>query len=404
MSDGFMKNKTIALVLVLLTFSVNSFAAVKRKAVIRDKNFNAIIEMVELQNLLNEEAYEGKYFKIVAGKNESAVSLKDSEELQLKAATTYYHLSKARDFFVNEVKSDFVGNLPQITIRLNLTNVFNEIGHFAHDNMNPQFNNALSIPEGVGYPARNIAPWGPEIWFRPSKEINIKDYPELAGNPGLKNSLTRFRNQNHMDNLERFMYQLFGSATGNQVDPKDIMRTVGSSLLIEVVYQTSDIAADFFSQKIYRLDTALVPEIIYHEFSHIALSNVLELTHSTPVNEGMADYFAGKIANSKKLATKIKDYNLYSGKEVRKKQQYQLAYERGELANTDFVFGLLWMMGETVGQNEIKFMNSLSGKIDTNSNIRDDLINASLETCSEICADPFVDRLKLYRFFNKKNL
>lgn len=399
-----MKLNKIVFTFLLLVCTANSWAEVKRKAVIRDKNFNAVIEEVALDNLLSNESYEGKYFKIVEGKSETPVSMKASDELQLKAATTYYHLSKARDFFVNQVKSEYVANLPQITIRLNLTNVFNEIGHFAHDNLDPQFNNALSIPEGVGYPARNIAPWGLEIWFRPSKEINIKDYPELAGNPNVKNSLTRFRNQSHMDNLENFMYQLFASASGYQIDPKNVMRTAGSSLLIEFVYQTSDIAADFFSQKIYRLDTALVPEIIYHEFSHIALSNTLELTHSTPVNEGMADFFAGKIANSKKLATKIKDYNLYSGKEVRKKQQYHMAYERGELANTDFVFGLLWMMGETVGQNEIKFMNSLSGKIDTNSNIRDDLINASLETCSEICADPFVDRLKLYRFFNKKNL
>jgi hypothetical protein len=389
---------------LILTFSVNTFAAVKRNAVIRDKNFNAKIEEVSLENLTNNEAYEGKFFKIVEGKSNTAVSMNASEALQLKAATTYYHLSKARDFFVNQVKSEYVTNLPQVIIRLNLTNVFNEIGHFAHDNLDPQFNNALSIPEGVGYPARNISPWGLEIWFRPSKEINIKDYPELAGDPNIKASLSRFRNQAHMDNLENFMYQLFASASGYQIDPRNVMRTAGSSILIELVYQTSDIAADFFSQKIYRLDTALIPEIIYHEFSHIALSNSLELTHSTPVNEGMADFFAGKIANSKKLATKIKDYNLYSGKEVQRKQQYQMAYERGELANTDFVFGLLWMIGETVGENEIQFMNTLSGKIDTNSNIRDDLVNATLETCSTNCADPFVDRLKLYRFFNKKNL
>lgn len=399
-----MKMNKIVFTILAITFSINSWAAVKKNAVVRDSNFKAVIEQVSLENLISNDSYEGKFFKIVEGKNNTAISMKAPEALQLKAATTYYHLTKARDFFVNQVKSEYVANLPQIVIRLNLTNVFNEVGHFAHDNLDPQYNNALSIPEGEGFPSRNVAPWGLEIWFRPSKEINIKDYPELAGNPNIKGSLTRFRNQAHMDNLENFFYQLFASASGYSIDPKSVMRTAGSSLMIEFVYQTSDIAADFFSQKIYRLDTALVPEIIYHEFSHIALSNSLELTHSTPVNEGMADYFAGKIANSKKLATKIKDYNLYSGKEVQKKQQYHMAYERGELANTDFVFGLLWMMGETVGSNEIQFMNTLSGKIDTNSNIRDDLISASLETCSEKCADPFVDRLKLYRFFNKKNL
>ena len=57
---------------------------------------------------------------------------------------------------------------------------------------------------------------------------------------------------------------------------------------------------------------------------------------------GASDFFAGKIANSKKLALKIKDYNLFNGKKVRKKQQYNIAFERGDYANADFVFGLLW--------------------------------------------------------------
>lgn len=397
-----MKIILIAIFSSLLT-SYAQAEDVYRRAVVRDENFNAVIQDVKLENLTSSEAYEGSFFKIVKGKSNEAVRFDDTEDMQLRAATTYYHLNKARQYFVQVAKSDFVKNLPQIVVRVELINVFNEIGHFAHDNLNPQYNNALTVPAGKGYPPKNIPPWDVEIWFRPSKEINIKDFQGSVDRPSVKGSLVDFRNQTHMTNFKQFMTELLsGGIIG---DPSSVMRLVGSSLLIEAVYQSSDIAAEFFSRKIYRLDSALVPEIIYHEFSHVALSQHMELSHSTPVNEGMADYFAGKIANSKKLALKIKDYNLFDGKKVKRKQQYNLAFERGEYANADFVFGLLWNVGVTVGEDvEIPFMNNLASKLNTNANIRDDLINASLEACKESCKSPMNDRLKLYKFYHKKNL
>jgi hypothetical protein len=396
--------KTILAVLVLFSQLSNAQAfESKRRAVVRDENYKAIIDEVNLTELTSEVGYEGKYFKIVNGKSNEAVRFDESEELQLKAATTYYHLNKARKYFAEVAKSKYVQELPQLTVRIELLNVFNELGHFANDNLTPQYNNALSIPAGKGYPSKNIEPWEMEIWFRPSKEVNIKDFPGAQNGAVVKTALLDFRNQTHMTNFKQFMTILLqGDLSG---DPSNLLRVAGSSLLMEFVYQTSDIATDFFSRKIYRLDSALVPEIIYHEFSHVALSEYLELTHSTPVNEGMADFFAGKIANSKKLALKIKDYNLFNGKEVKKKQQYNLAFERGDFANADFVFGLLWNVGRTVGEDiEIQFMNNLASKLHTNATIRDELINATLETCKTSCKSPLNDRLKLYRLYNAKNL
>ncbi len=394
--------KTLLFILALHFGTAQATVTMKR-AVVRDKNYNAVIAEVKLDHLTSGSSYEGKFFKIVHGKNEEAVRFDETEELQLKAATTYYHLNKARAFFADQVKSKYVQDLPQLTVRIDLTNVFNEVGHFANDNLNPQFNNALTIPAGKGYPPKNIPPWNMEIWFRPSKEININDFQGSVDRPSVKGPLADFRNQTHMTNLKQFMTALLGGSIAG--DPENVMRLVGSSLLIEFVYQTSDIAAEFFSRKIYRLDSALVPEIIYHEFSHVALSNHLELSHSTPVNEGLADFFAGKIANSKKLALKIKQYNLFNGKEVQKKQQYNLAFERGEYANADFVFGLLWNVGATVGEDiEVHFMDQLTGKLNTNANIRDDLLEATLQACKEVCKSPLNDRLKLYKLYHSKNL
>jgi len=128
------------------------------------------------------------------------------------------------------------------------------------------------------------------------------------------------------------------------------------------------------------------------------------LTHSSPVNEGLADYFAGKIANSKILASNIKEYNLFSGKKVHRKQQYRLYFEQGEMANTDFVFGLLWSLGQKIGaENEISFIYDMSSKLESSSTIKEDLINAALSSCKTHCNDPINDRFRLFQFFNAKN-
>lgn len=399
--------KSLVLILLIIGSSLELEAAViKRRAVVRDDNFKAKIDEVVLPDLISDETYEGKYFKIVQGKSDEALRLDESEDLQLKAATAYFHLNKARKYFTQVVKSEFVKNLPQLTIRLDLINVFNEVGHFAHENLDPQFNNALTVPAGAGYEPKNIKPWNTEIWFRPSKEIHIRDFKGSVDMGSVKGSLVGFRNQTHMVNLEQFISSLlWGTINADSSGVSSVMRLVGSSIMVEAVYQSTDFAAEFFSRKIYRLDSALVPEIIYHEFAHVALSDHLELSHSTPVNEGLADYFAGKIANSKKLATKINDYNLFNGKEVRKKQQYRMAFERGDFANTDFVFGLLWNVGTIAGSDiESSFMYSLTKKIDTNVSIRDGLIGATLETCKEMCKNPLNDRVNLYKLYHSKNL
>lgn len=385
--------------------NVFAFSAIKR-AVVRDENFNAKICDVSLLNLENEDNYDGKYFKIVLGKNNEAVSFHDSEDIQLKAATTYFHLNKARDYFVNTVKSEYVNNLPKLIIRIEHTNVFNEIGHFANDNLNPQYNNALSIPAGKGYAIKNIAPWNNEIWFRPSKEISLNEMKDSVDIPSTKQAVVAFRNQTHMTNFDQFLTALLlGRIALDGSGINSVMMLFQNSIFTELIYQSSDVAAEFFARKIYRLDSALVPEIIYHEFSHIALSDHLELSHSTPVNEGLADFFAGKIANSKKLATHINKYNLFNGKEVHRKQQYRQAFERGEYANTDFVFGLLWNVGSIVGTDkEAQYMYAVAKKINTNSSIRDGLIKSTLDTCLELCTNPLSDQLKLYKLYYSKNI
>ena len=381
------------------------------EALVRTEKNRPVVDEVILTDLVSADSFDGLHFKIVQGKSDEAIRFDQSEELTFRAATAYYHLTKARDYFVKKVKSDYAASIPKMIIRIDHKNQFSELGHFAHDNMDPQFNNALTIPAGKGLTSRGVKPWGMEIWFRPMKKIHLRDLQvnDLA-NQEFQVLMKQFRNQIHMQSLQRFMSQGVMALTRdnpgmNPFSVESLVRTVGSSVIMEAGYQFLDPISKVFSRKWYWLDTALVPEIIYHEYAHVALSDHLVLSHSTAIIEGMADFFAGQIANSPKLATHIKKYNTYNGKNAKKKKEYMIQFESADYANTDFVFGMLWELKKIVGEDKGEaFMFELRKKVTTNSSIRVGLIEGILETCEEMCAVPFVDKIRILKALNLKGL
>ncbi len=381
------------------------------KVVARSESHRAVEEKVELADLESKTSFDGKYFKIVKGKDDEAIPFNSDENLVFKAATVYFHLTKARDYFVHHLKSQYVASLPKMIIRIEHKNQFSELGHFAHDNLDPQFNNALTVPAGKGLSSRNIKPWGIEIWFRPQKKIHIS---ELNANnlqsQEFKVLMRGFRNQIHMQSLQRFLAQsvnilINGTQPGRGLTLDSVMRTAGSSLIMEFGYQFYDPIAKATSRKNYWLDTALVPEIIYHEFAHAALSDHLVLSRSTAIIEGMADFFAGQIAGSPKLAKRIKKYNTFNGKNAKRKQDYILQFEMSEYANTDFVFGLLWEMKTILGEKPGEsFMFELRKRLSTEGTIRSDLVEGLLQTCNDICQAPFQDKITILKALNYRGL
>ena len=391
-------------------FAQGSFTSVQ-EAVIRTKKYKAKIEKVVLTDLLRKDCFEGVHFKMVKGKGSEAICFNEADkELKLKAATTYYHLSKAQEFYAEQMGSEYVKSLKQLVIRLDITQQFNELGHFGNDNIEPEYNNALSIPAGRGLESRGVKPWGNEIWFRPAKSIHIDDLNTRGGGDDFKGVLEAFRSQTHMTTLQRFISTLVqgqlprsGTPTTGWVD--FAMRTVGASVIMEAGYQASEPLNKLLSRKWYSLDTALVPEIIYHEYSHIALSDRLELSHSTAVIEGMADYFAGVIVDSPKLAKKIKKYNTFNGKNAKNKKDFAIQFETTDYANTDFVFGLLWDLRRILGEKEAtQFIYSLRSEITTNSSIRNELIEGILNTCERSCKNPFIDKVSILKQLNLRGI
>lgn len=393
------------MLLLLITFSFSTWAQVF-KVVERSENNKQVYRTVKLEDLESTDSFEGKYFKIVVGKNDEALSFDADEELLLKAATTYHHLTKARRYFVNKLNSDYVQSLEQIVVRLELTNQFSELGHYAHDNYEPQFNNALTVPAGSGLASRNIKPWGKEIWFRPSKKVHLSSLNIKNQGHEFEGLAKRFREQVHMQTFQRFLSQLILTWTNDNyvIETDSALRTVGATLFLELAYRSQNTVNYIFTRKWYWLESALVPEIIYHEYAHIALSDHLELTHSTPIIEGMADFFAGKIANSPTLAKRIKKFNTFNGKDATKTTEYKLQFETNEWANTDFVFGLLWQVAEVVGKNQEFFIYELREEITTDSSIRGQLVEGLLSTCRKSCEDPFNKRIQILKLLHNKKL
>lgn len=152
--------------------------------------------------------------------------------------------------------------------------------------------------------------------------------------------MSGFRKQIHMQSLQRFLAEAIIATTrdGFAITTDSVIRTVGASVIMEAGYHFIDPLTRLFTRKWYWLDTALVPEVIYHEYAHAALSDYLVLSHSTAIIEGMADFFAGQIAHSPELAKNIKKYNTYNGKNALKKKDYMIQFESTDYANTDFVF------------------------------------------------------------------
>ena len=401
------------LFLFLLSFvTFTTFASARTfKAIVRTESNAAKEAMVELEDLISETSFDGKHFKIVKGKSDEAISFDASEELIFKAATTYYHLTIARNYFINKVKSEYVSKTEKMVIRIEHTNQFSELGHYANDNLDPQFNNALTVPAGLGLASRGVVPWGSEIWFRPQKKINIKDLnTNNLGSQQFKVLMRDFRNQIHMQSLQKFLLGaatvlVTGSSRTNPFSLDSLMRTAGSSLVMEFGYQFIDPITKATSRKWYWLDTAMIPEIIYHEYSHAALSDHLVLSHSTAIIEGMADFFAGQITGSPQLAKHIKKYNTFNGKNAKKKQDYAIQFEMSDYANTDFVFGMLWEIKNILGEQKGEaFMFDLRKRLTTNSAIRGELIDGILQTCDSVCDQPFIDKIRILKALNLRGI
>ncbi len=406
---------TVMLCLITASDSARAMidsAPIRLPVVVRDEHWRPRIEEKELLHLDESGGFQGRNFKLVLGKSETAIRI-DSEdpELRLRAATVYHHLTEAHHYW-NSLPGSTGWNPPeeQITIRLEMTNGFSDLAHFEHDRYRQEYNNALSIPSGRPRPGIGVNPWGAEIWFRPLKVIDTRELPESGLAPG-ENPITQalerltapIRNATLQRLIQSGLSRIFYPELQNQTFQQTLFRQAGTLAMMSLLLEISRRSDRFFLEKTFYLDTAMIPEVIRHEFAHIALSPRLALLQSTPVVEGFADYFAADQGDHPKLADRIKRYSKSLPKNGKNRRRYDPSLERMLYANSDFVLSVLWQIRETFGPQTNRILLESTRYLDTReSGIRDGLIRAILEACKTACDQPARDRMRLRNLFESR--
>lgn len=400
------------LVIALVLCALETYAAQEFRILTRVENSNnTIYKQVLLEDLVSENSFEGTYYKIVKGKSKTAISFKDPDaDLVLKAATVYYHLTRARRFWIESLSSGVPLSIPKIIVRLEITNLFDELGHFAHDNRDPQYNNALSIPAGETpewVPADRKDKWNQEIWFRPRKTIDTRTLPNTSGpNPvtlALQSMDRTFVNYSQNQFTQNVMEHIFYPQFTSNSLQHDVLVFVGTIALTKAVLAASKRMDRLFLERWFYLDTAMVPEVIYHEYAHVILSDKLEMTHSTPVVEGMADYFAALLSGKNKVYGKVRGRSNSRPKDRQSKETYSHWKELNRFAAGDFVLAVLWDVRETL-EPEVanKVIYEARQTLETDATINNHLLRAIFDSCEKHCPEPRRDQLKLYEKFSKR--
>lgn len=375
------------------------------EVLIRDNKEGYSFVTKKLDDLYCGNKFEGKFFKVVKGTSEDAIEF-DNEDKNLvkKAANVYYHLTQARNYWVNEIKSDFVSKIPQIIVRLDITNAFSDVRHFKNEELEKNYNNAWSIPDGHEPDfLKTPKKWGKEIWFSPMKQIKTRDYIESDGSNPVHESLVLVKDPLVEFSQNNLIYTGLNYLVTPAINQSYLLDTAVTNLgILAILYGSIEVTKHmdkFFVEKYYYIDTAMIPEIVYHEYAHIAMSDHLKTVHSIPVIEGMADYFASRIAKREKMYEKMDNFSTNRFKDINNKSLYSPYLEGAWNATSDFTLSLLWK-----GKNEFDVINENRLKkgqpiiadydqlvfhahfeLDETSDIANGLTKALVNSCKEIC-------------------
>ncbi len=393
--------------IVLAFTSIANASPTVDTAVLRDHRDRYYLAPVELP-LLDSKYYETEHFRVVSGK-ESTPLVREGDG-NLKAANVLYHAEKSREFFATILNSDEVKNMEQVILRLDITNEYSPQGHFANDLYDPQFNNAVSVNGKIEKPIGATLPWMREIWFRPKKDILVADLMAQLSEDPIQTVMRDARHEFYpiqLDSAVKGVEYTLASvpfSTANLIS--SFLGICGSIATMEGVLLGIRIINKLSTPKWFYLETAMVPEIVHHEYSHIALSDYLAPNTSTPVIEGMADYFAAAIGNNPKLAEKIKAYSTAQSKDGKKPKFFKIEEEAMGAAQNDFVLSLLWGLRDIFGADRANHLVFDARKFlsTDKSSIRKGLTKALIRSCEANCTDVLTDTLRLHEYFQDRGL
>ncbi len=355
----------------LLTFifllSSSVFALEKDcTALVRGKNRKLSLQNVTLKDLVSKTHFQGRYLKIVERNSEKAVSFGSS--LSVRACTVYYHSTIAKDYFKKSFELKRLKRPRAITIRIEMDLGFEESVHMMHENNGLFYNNAVTIPPSNS--SRIIdKSWFYEIWYAPKKKVRIDSSTykaaDLVSRGPFMASLLLGVGKSQATTIGIDLVR--GSTFGTSFYFKTLGLSVGVTALVPNILKW---ISKPFKSTLY-LDSGMIPEVIYHEYTHYALSEVLSIDTHAPVVEGIANYYAAMIGDSDAILDKTRGYSK-GLVEINAKNTKNYAYsmEDKKYAQLDFSFKFLYGLKKTFGEEKasqllfdaIKIMQKREGK------------------------------------------
>lgn len=373
------------------------------------------LQQVELEDLVSETDFTGKYFTIFKGSSKEPVRFDEEAELVKRASHVYYHLTKARNYF-NLLKTvPGYKHEKSISIRIEQTKRYDEYFHFNMDDNEADEKGllvgALTIPADK-HGVDEDHSWGDEIWFYKKTEFKVpskmsKISAGLSG-PMLKNTLRKSLIQSEFNTWlgeTGQILRLKGLPHG-KVMAYNTISHISSMLLplgiLEAVPLLLSLGKNH--KKELFMDTAYIPEIIYHEYSHFALKNVFDLNKNSALSEAYPNYFAYKISGETKIG-KAKEFTNVSPRNAKSGTVYGLREEQSAYATYgSFTFSMLYQAEKTLGsEGPMILLNSLN-YIDSHSDLRRDLPAALMNSVDELSQEKDVQKVKLMKALRDKGL
>lgn len=388
--------RRLLLIICFSLYSSVSFAEVNRsfEVQVRTEKGKLKTEVREIEGLLDYNFAQTKHFVVVEGRSQKPVRF-DESELAVKAANVLYHLQVAYSFFKDHLGSQ---NLQEKTIvRIEMKDSFFSEYHWGHEKFATNYNNAATIPPSDDFKAAGVPTWNNEIWFRPPKVIKKTSDLEMMGklidNPGYKGNI-------HATYVERTAINLgtqilSDNAVYMQYELGYLLGMIG---FIEIFPKTLKFLGKTHKKKM-ELDTAMIPEVIYHEFAHIALYDYLAFDEKTPVVEGIANYFAAKMIDYHKIGFKSKGFSKgFGGYNGKSKAKWDYHNETKAHSHSSFLLSMLWGVGEEIKGFEHTVFRSRK-YLDKNSDIKYDFVSALEKAYLEENSSA-ADKMRIKRLIN----
>ena len=309
--------------------------------------FPVYVKMIgdSLQLCFNNES-----FKIVIGTSNETFCVSNWKNLDLatltkvvRASNILFYLKRAREYFLSHpvFGADYQDFESQGVSKLTVVRIDQPLswanGLPTKYTKQPLINNIVTIPPSNKGVAAEFA-WGKEIWFGLPTVVKIKSDLEVVGDildqrnikqiiatPFVVNYLVE-SSSNFVRSLTDPIYKAYFYHPFTPIFSLLIMQGV-----VELIPKLIKLGGKTHKKDIL-LDGAMIPEIIYNEFSHIVLTHYYAVRsinnfNSLLLNESVANYFSTKISKNEVM---VKHFaHAYVGLADRKREK-KIPYYRAD--------------------------------------------------------------------------